>query len=359
MAGTKEGLLASTELLGNFGSWEWSPGDDHLVWSDNMFRILGLEPGEIEPSIDFLVSHIHPSDRARFEAGVETGRASGSAGDMIDYRFVRDDGEVRHLRGTTQQVDEDGERRMIGLIVDRTEQRRAEREIAAHIAVAEALGSWTSLDEHAPRLLAGLADALSLERGVLWVPSEGALRPLAVWQSPHEDRRGFADDIAELALPRGVGVAGRAWETGRPVVIADITTDESYAFQDSAKRDELRGAVAIPATHDAEVLAVIGLAGHEYLDLTDRLRDSLVGIGGEIGEFLSRHRGQIEPPVLTPRETEILELVSAGLSGPAIAERLVIAPTTVKTHLENIYAKLGTGERANAVAEAMRRGLIR
>jgi DNA-binding CsgD family transcriptional regulator len=50
------------------------------------------------------------------------------------------------------------------------------------------------------------------------------------------------------------------------------------------------------------------------------------------------------------READILELVGAGLTNAAIAERLWISPGTVKKHLENIYAKLGVGNRTAAVA---------
>ena len=67
-----------------------------------------------------------------------------------------------------------------------------------------------------------------------------------------------------------------------------------------------------------------------------------------------------DPPVasLTPREREILQLAAEGLSGPSIAERLVLSPATVKTHFRNLYEKLGVGDRAAAVAEGMRLGLI-
>jgi DNA-binding CsgD family transcriptional regulator len=53
--------------------------------------------------------------------------------------------------------------------------------------------------------------------------------------------------------------------------------------------------------------------------------------------------------LLTPREGEILELVAAGMSNAAIAERLWISPGTVKKHLENIYAKLQVTNRTAAV----------
>jgi two-component system nitrate/nitrite response regulator NarL len=61
---------------------------------------------------------------------------------------------------------------------------------------------------------------------------------------------------------------------------------------------------------------------------------------------------------LTPRERDVLRLVAEGHSGPQIAARLYIEPSTVKTHLDNIYEKLGVSERAAAVAEGMRRGLV-
>jgi two-component system nitrate/nitrite response regulator NarL len=61
---------------------------------------------------------------------------------------------------------------------------------------------------------------------------------------------------------------------------------------------------------------------------------------------------------LSAREREILELLAEGASAPEIARRLYLSPATVKTHLHNVYEKLGVSERAAAVAEGMRRGLI-
>jgi DNA-binding CsgD family transcriptional regulator len=57
---------------------------------------------------------------------------------------------------------------------------------------------------------------------------------------------------------------------------------------------------------------------------------------------------------LTAREAEILELVAAGLTNAAIAERLWVSPGTVKKHLENVYAKLGVANRAAAVVRITR-----
>jgi two-component system nitrate/nitrite response regulator NarL len=61
---------------------------------------------------------------------------------------------------------------------------------------------------------------------------------------------------------------------------------------------------------------------------------------------------------LTPREREVLKLVADGRSAPEIGQLIHLSPATVKSHLHAIYEKLGVSERAAAVAEAMRRGLV-
>jgi two-component system, NarL family, nitrate/nitrite response regulator NarL len=71
-----------------------------------------------------------------------------------------------------------------------------------------------------------------------------------------------------------------------------------------------------------------------------------------------RRRAQDTQGALSAREREILGLLAEGASAPDIARRLYLSPATVKTHLHNVYEKLGVSERAAAVAEGMRRGLI-
>ncbi|MGL5442251.1 MAG: response regulator transcription factor, partial [[Mycobacterium] stephanolepidis] len=61
---------------------------------------------------------------------------------------------------------------------------------------------------------------------------------------------------------------------------------------------------------------------------------------------------------LSTREREVLRMIADGLTVPAMAKQLFLAPSTVKTHVQRLYEKLGVGDRAAAVAEAMRRGLL-
>ena len=77
------------------------------------------------------------------------------------------------------------------------------------------------------------------------------------------------------------------------------------------------------------------------------------GIAGEIRLREVRFR-----PVLSDRERETLKLVAEGLTAPDIGRRLHLSTGTVKTHLAHLYEKLEVSERAAAVAQAMRRGLL-
>jgi two-component system nitrate/nitrite response regulator NarL len=71
-----------------------------------------------------------------------------------------------------------------------------------------------------------------------------------------------------------------------------------------------------------------------------------------------RLRKRHDAPALTEREQEILRMIADGKSLPAIAKELFLGVTTVKTHVQHLYEKLGVSDRAAAVAAAMRRGLL-
>lgn len=77
---------------------------------------------------------------------------------------------------------------------------------------------------------------------------------------------------------------------------------------------------------------------------------------GLVGEI--RLRSSSAAPALTARERQILQLIASGKSFPEIASTLFLGVTTVKTHVQHVYEKLGVSDRAAAVAEALRRHVI-
>jgi DNA-binding CsgD family transcriptional regulator len=75
-------------------------------------------------------------------------------------------------------------------------------------------------------------------------------------------------------------------------------------------------------------------------------------------ETLSLPPGSTEAVVLTRRELDVLRYLAAGLTAETIARRLSVAPATVRKHLQNLYAKLGTSDRLGAVVRARDLGLL-
>jgi ATP/maltotriose-dependent transcriptional regulator MalT len=69
--------------------------------------------------------------------------------------------------------------------------------------------------------------------------------------------------------------------------------------------------------------------------------------------------GGLIPSGITQRELEILRLIAAGLSNVAIARHLVLTHATVKTHVNNLYRKLGVRNRAQALERARQLGMLR
>jgi DNA-binding NarL/FixJ family response regulator len=76
----------------------------------------------------------------------------------------------------------------------------------------------------------------------------------------------------------------------------------------------------------------------------------------EICEILDEHRGSED---LTPAEQNVLSMLVGGRSNKEIASRLAVSENTIKTHVQNIFGKLGVDDRTSAVTAAIRRGLIR
>jgi DNA-binding CsgD family transcriptional regulator len=354
---TRHALLESGEKLAQIGSWDWDLAADMLVWSDNLFRLFGLEPGEIRPTPEYVVTRTHPDDRSRVHKDLEVARSTGEL-KPLDHRILTDHGEVRHLRATMAFVEVADRQRLIGTVQDLTMLYRADRNIAAHLAVAETFSDWKSLKVNGECLLRSLAEALNCVVSSLWLPGREGLAARLIWRAPSLDVGDFEQKLRAVHLPEGVGLPGRAWESREPVSSAKLLEGSHPALRETVRALGLSAGLAFPVLHHEEVLAVLAFHSREELTSDDRLMRSLIGIGHELGTFFHRRRCELGPPNLTPREVDVLQLTAHGLSAKDIARALAISPATVRTHHEHIYAKYGVSDRASAVAKGLRLGLI-
>jgi two-component system nitrate/nitrite response regulator NarL len=157
--------------------------------------------------------------------------------------------------------------------------------------------------------------------------------------------------LIDFKLPGldGVAVTNAVVREGLAVrvLLVSAFTDSEVVYK--ALETGAAGFLSKEARREELVDAVLACARGENVvppDLT-------AGLVSEI-----RLRKDDDRPVLTNREQEILHLIAAGKSLPEIAEQLYLGLTTVKTHVQHLYEKLGVSDRAAAVATGMRRGLI-
>lgn len=147
----------------------------------------------------------------------------------------------------------------------------------------------------------------------------------------------------------GAAVAAAVVRDALPTRVLLISAHDESAIVYRALQDGAAGFLPKESTRSELVNAVLDCAKGR-----DVVAPSLAaGLAGEI-----RRRAEPDAPALSPREREVLVLIAGGASIPAMAKELFLAPSTVKTHVQRLYEKLGVSDRAAAVAEAMRRKLL-
>jgi PAS domain S-box-containing protein len=119
--------LADAQRIARVGSAEWDIATHTVTWSDELFSILGYEPGEVVPDLEALMQRVHPDDRALVERAIAEGLRSGEPF-AFDYRIVRPDGTVRiaHGEGTTAFGPDGQPTRVLGTAQDITERKQIE-----------------------------------------------------------------------------------------------------------------------------------------------------------------------------------------------------------------------------------------
>jgi PAS domain S-box-containing protein len=360
-----ERMMASAEALAHFGSWSTDLHTRETLWSEGLCRIVGVPLDTRHPEPEQVFEFSHPDDRERFSKAMllamEHPESVPAEGLAFETRAVRTDGTVIELQAIGR-IEHEGGRpvRWVGCIQDVTDERLTERELLAHYALTQALRDWETFEEGVVDLLRRLGTALAYPMSSLWFwdSAEGMLACRSFWTAPDFDPGSFATEKRRLRFAPGEGAPGAVWQTEQPAVTADIALDPAFRPRDAALAAGLRSAITVPVLASDGPIAILCFYDVERRAPSPRLLRTLTGIGQELGHFLERRRAQLEPQRLTPRELEVLELSATGLTGPGIAERLVISPSTVKTHFENLYEKLGVSDRAAAVAEALRSGLI-
>src|SRR6266566_2296727 len=143
-----EQYLSEGQRLAHMGSWAFNPGGCFYYWSEELFRIYGLDPQRGAPTLEQYLATVHPQDRDFMVETVKSMCEQGSGCD-VKKRIIRPDGAVRYIRCVGIPVLDNGVlKRFLGTAMDVTEQEQLTQELQrreAYLAEAQRLsqtGSW-------------------------------------------------------------------------------------------------------------------------------------------------------------------------------------------------------------------------
>jgi len=138
-----ENLLKEAQRVAHIGHWELDPSIGTPVWSDEIYRIFGLNPNESEPSFTKHETYIHPDDWLVLERAVEKGSMDGSPFDLI-FRIMRPSGETSwmHAIGTTLMSNTGEVIKLFGTAQDITEDKKKTEELVKSKAELQNLATY-------------------------------------------------------------------------------------------------------------------------------------------------------------------------------------------------------------------------
>jgi DNA-binding NarL/FixJ family response regulator len=161
--------------------------------------------------------------------------------------------------------------------------------------------------------------------------------------------------VMDVRMPRLNGIEATRTITGRfpqmHILILSAYDDDSYVFP---LLEAGASGYLLKTASGVELADAIRWVASGETALSPRISTKLVDHLGKRGS----HRAAEMPEGLTDREMQVLRATAYGQPNKTIAGSLAISPQTVQVHLRNIFSKLGVNNRSEAVAYAIRHGLI-
>jgi PAS domain S-box-containing protein len=141
--------LKEAQAMGHVGNFEWSAATDRMIWSDEMYRIHGLEPQSEDITLDRILNFVHPDDRHWVNERILHARKKATKGNF-SHRILKDDDTIRYIhRHYESFANAKGEVvRVTGTVLDITDIKRAEEELQKNFQILKqteevaGMGSW-------------------------------------------------------------------------------------------------------------------------------------------------------------------------------------------------------------------------
>ena len=222
--------LARAQRIGRLGNWDWDVKNQTLTWSDEIYRIFGVEKGTFALTYEGIAAMIHPDDRAKNQKKVNELLATANSGEF-ELRIVRPDGAIRHIYQSAEVArDHAGTvTRIFGIMQDITGRKRAEEELKTSHAQLRNLAAHLEAirEEERTRIAREIHDELgqtltALKMDISWLKKRCA-----------QDQTTFLEKIKtmETLLDATIKVIKRLATELRPGLLDDLGLSAAIAWQ--------------------------------------------------------------------------------------------------------------------------------
>jgi len=201
--------LAQAQKVAHVGSWEFDLATEKIAWSEETFRIYGLDPRQVTPTLSEHWQRIHPDDRTLWDKTVN--QLAGGKSCQLEFRIVRPDGQVRHIFGQGEPIfNSDGQvHKLFGTVLDITDRVAAQARERLFGAIALSVHQSLELDEILDTTVTEVRQLLQTDRvliyrfnrdcsGQIVVESVGAGFPAVLDTTIYDP--GFGEEYAQLYL---------------------------------------------------------------------------------------------------------------------------------------------------------------
>ena len=251
-----EAYLAEAQRLSHTGSWAFNVSTGEVFWSQEIFRIFGLDPEKTRPTRERFFQSLHPEDRPLLEAA-ETKLRDGEDIEF-EYRIMRCDGSMKHILSRAHPVvNQSGETdEFVGVLMDITERKQAERALQELQAALARVTRIVSMGE----LTASIAHEINQPLAAVATNASAALHWLAAQPSNLEEAREAAGRAIQEA-DRASGVIERIRAMLRKEQPQLQLLDGNNVIREVlllAEGELVRGGVTVKTDLAADVPAVLG-----------------------------------------------------------------------------------------------------
>src|SRR6266581_6391911 len=215
-----------------------------------------------------------------------------------DFLFKRPDskGGLRYISTSGQPVfDDKGRfRGYRGTAKDVTKTRRAEQLLALEHAVTRSLAEADSAPAALKAAIRAICGTEDWECGRYLRVDEraGLLRCVEVWGIQTGAIQRFLESSRSVTYAPGAGLAGRVWQAGQPLWLADVGKDPRAAQASLIREIGLHGAIFFPVMAEGKTIGVLAFNSREVREPEERLLQALRVIGSQIGQFVQRKQAE-------------------------------------------------------------------